>query len=65
MKAIREYLKVKDHKLIFELPENFDYDEVEIIILPRDKKTTFWSNSEIKKIGKIGFDAKSFDYKGN
>jgi hypothetical protein len=35
MTAIREFLKVEEHQIHYRLPDNFDFDEVEIIILPK------------------------------
>jgi len=37
MTAIREFATVKDHQLHIELPKGFDYDEVEVIVMPRAK----------------------------
>ena len=36
MIALREYVKVQDHQLHIQLPNDFNYDEVEIVILPRE-----------------------------
>jgi hypothetical protein len=33
--AIREFIKVKNHELYVKLPEDFDYEEVEVIIMPK------------------------------
>jgi len=37
MIAIREYATVKDHQIHINLPDEFGYDEVEVIIMPRSK----------------------------
>ena len=34
MEAIRQTVKVKNHKLTITLPDNFNSEEVEVIILP-------------------------------
>lgn len=59
MTAIREFIKVKNHKVIVNLPNNFDSDEVEVIIMPKaEDKNTF---NTLKGIGKIGFTSQSFE----
>jgi len=47
MVAIRETLQVKDHHISYTLPKSFDYDEIEMIILPKydENKQT---NDELK-----------------
>ncbi|MEF3191327.1 MAG: hypothetical protein K6347_02070 [Campylobacterales bacterium] len=35
MTVIREFVKVHNHQLSITLPADFDYDEVEVVILPR------------------------------
>ncbi len=42
--------------VIIELPENFNYEHVEVIIMPKDE--TEWRSEE--NIGKTGFDSRSF-----
>jgi len=63
MVALREYKKVKDNKIIIELPKDFDYKEVEVIILPKDE-CEFWSEDEIERVGEIGFVSNSFEDDG-
>lgn len=41
MEAIRQFVKVKNHQVTITLPEDFNAEEVEIIILP--SKTTDYS----------------------
>lgn len=36
MTAIREFVKVVDHKVSVTLPIGFDYDEVEVLVLPKE-----------------------------
>ena len=38
MEAIRKILDVKDHSLRINLPNNFEAEKVEVIILPLDKQ---------------------------
>jgi len=38
MQAIREMATVKNHKITVTLPNNFNYNKVEIIILPIEEK---------------------------
>ncbi len=58
MTAFREFKKVKNN--ILNLPKEFENKEVEVIILPRDGYE-FWSEEEIKKVGKIGMISSSFE----
>jgi hypothetical protein len=44
MTAIREFATVKDHQLHIELPEDFDYEEVEVIVMPRGEDLSFLQN---------------------
>uniref|UniRef100_UPI00404B144F hypothetical protein n=1 Tax=Gelidibacter sp. TaxID=2018083 RepID=UPI00404B144F len=36
MEAIRQFIKVKNRQINIVLPEGFDVDEVEVIILPKE-----------------------------
>lgn len=38
MEAIRQTVKVKNHTISIILPENFNAEEVDVIILPSEKK---------------------------
>jgi hypothetical protein len=38
MEAIRQTVKVKNHTISIILPDNFNADEVDVIILPSEKK---------------------------
>ena len=38
MEAIRQTVKVKNHKINITLPDNFNADEVDVIILPSSAK---------------------------
>ena len=48
MQAIRQTVKVKDHKINITLPDDFNADEVEVIIL--SKENDFVLTSEMKTI---------------
>ena len=62
MLAVREYVEVIDHKLYMQLPEDFNYTDVEVIVIPRDENIySTWTEDEINDIGKIGLCSKSFD----
>jgi hypothetical protein len=63
MLAIREYATVKDHQLHIVLPQDFNFEEVEVIVLPRsinalpDEQDLL---DQTEQIGKIGFHSHSF-----
>ena len=62
MTALREFIKVKNHEVNIQLPNDFDYEEVEVIIMPKKEDDyEFWSDEEIDSIGKIGFVSSSFE----
>lgn len=64
MVAIREFMKVKDHKLEITLPKDFHYEDVEVVILPtQERDWDYWSDDEIKEFGKhtIGLASNDFD----
>ncbi len=63
MIAIREFVKIKNHRINLLLPQNFHYDEVEVIVLPKAEFDD-WNNEEIAQIGKIGQVSKSFEEDG-
>ena len=48
MQAIRQTVKVKDHKINISLPDDFNADEVDVIIL--SKENDFILTSEMKAI---------------
>ena len=49
MNAIRQIIEVKDHQLNISLPQDFNADKVEIIILPADD-TDFELTEEEKEL---------------
>ena len=48
MQVIRQTVNVKNHKLIINLPDNFNSDKVEVIILPIDDE--FIITDEMKQL---------------
>ena len=62
MTAIREFIKVRNHQVTIDLPADFDYEEVEVIVMPHNKQENdCWSNEELDTIGKIGLHSRSFE----
>jgi len=66
MIAIREFVKIKNHRINLLLPKYFNYDEVEVIVLPKTE-FDYWNDEEVAQIGKIGqisniFEEDSEDY---
>lgn len=62
MTAIREFVKVNNHMLNIKLPDYFDYEEVEVFIMPRiDKDDLSHLNDEIEIGMKSGVSDKSHD----
>lgn len=63
MIALREYVKVEDHQLHIQLPNDFNYDEVEVLIIPKSPAGDQNDSDEvssIQSVGKIGMHSKSF-----
>ncbi len=44
MKTIKNIVNVKDHKITVELPKDFNFEQVEVIILPCTKEKKINSN---------------------
>ena len=63
MIAIRKFVKIQNHRINLVLPQNFKYDEVEVIVLPK-AEFDYWSDEEVAQIGKIGQVSKSFEVDG-
>ena len=62
MTALREFIKVKNHQVILDLPVDFDYENVEVVVMPiKDEEWDYWSDEELDNIGKIGFMSDSFE----
>lgn len=51
MEAIRQFIKVKNHQISITLPEDFNADEVEVIILPKqdDFNIPQWQINEVRE----------------
>ena len=50
MKAIRQIVEVKNHKLNIELPENFDAEYAEVIIFPKEEELDFEISEDEKAL---------------
>jgi len=62
MTAIREFAKVNNHMLNIKLPDYFDYEDVEVFIMPRfDTDDLSYLNDEIEIGMKSGVSDKSHD----
>mgnify|MGYP000232898004 CR=1 FL=1 len=51
MTAIREFVKVNNHTLNIKLPDYFDYEEVEVLIIPKIDTDDFSHLNDEIKIG--------------
>lgn len=62
MTAIREFVKITNHEIHVKLPKDFNYDEVEVIIMPKPENGyALWSEEELKNIGNIGLESSMFE----
>ena len=62
MTALREFAKVNNHVLNIKLPDYFDYEEVEVVIMPRiDSDDLSYLNDEIDKGMKSGISDKTHE----
>ncbi|MGE4456508.1 MAG: hypothetical protein AB7E13_06210 [Arcobacteraceae bacterium] len=62
MTAIREFAKVNNHILNIKLPDYFDYEDVEVVIMPRIDKDDFSHLNDAIEIGmKSAISDKSHD----
>lgn len=56
--TLRQFAKVYNGQIHLTLPDEFNYDEVEVIIMPRPKQIAFeetsWDASDLRTAGKIG-----------
>jgi len=62
MTAIRNFTKVKDCMINIKLPEEFEDQEVEVIIMPKEEEYEFWGDEELDNIGKIAYGLMSDDF---
>jgi len=58
-------MKIEIKKLLFDitLPEGFDFEEVEVIVMPVSRpeaQISFWESTDIDMAGKIGQSSASF-----
>ncbi len=51
MEAIRQFVTVKNHQINITLPDDFDAEEVEVIILPSSKEYQIpqWQIDEVRE----------------
>ena len=51
MEAIRQIVKVKNHKISITLPDNFNADKVEVIILPKSNNVEIpqWQMDQVRE----------------
>ena len=62
MTALREFIKVKNHRIVLDLPKDFNYENVEVVIMPvKEEEWEYWNKKEIDEIGKIGLISSSFE----
>ncbi len=62
MIALREFIKVKNHRIVLDLPKDFNYENVEVVIMPvKEEEWEYWNKKEIDEIGKIGLISSSFE----
>lgn len=50
MEALRQFVKVKNHTIQIILPDDFDADEVEVIIMPIEKKAYAIPDWQMEKV---------------
>jgi hypothetical protein len=61
--TVRQVVKIHNRQLYLMLPEGFDYEEVEVIVMPASQPNdhiSFWDSSDIDMAGKIGQSSASF-----
>jgi hypothetical protein len=61
--TVRQFAKVTNGQIHLILPSGFDYTEVEVIIIPRERDREDlqpWQERELQSVGKIGMSSKSF-----
>ena len=73
MDVIREIVKVKDHRIVIDLPENLEFDKAEVIIQPLENSSSDFdmrafllkgpvlSSAEIKSIKDVRKDFKEWN----
>lgn len=61
--SVKQYAKVINGQIHLKLPEGFECEEVEVIIMPRDERRDSlhtWERAELYDVGKIGQSILSF-----
>lgn len=63
MIALREFVTVHNHQLHIQLPHDFNFRDVEVLIMPRSpvaEPQSATAFSSIQSIGKMGIHSQSF-----
>jgi hypothetical protein len=63
MIALREFVTVRNHQLHIQLPHDFNFRDVEVLIMPRSpavEPESVTEFSSIQSIGKMGMHSQSF-----
>jgi hypothetical protein len=61
--TVRQVVKTHNRQLFITLPEGFDFEEVEVIVMPASRpkdQISFWESSDIDMAGKIGLSSAGF-----
>ena len=59
MQAVRQYAQVVDHQIHIQLPQDFNHQEVEVLVLPKPSADAA-EHSAAPSLGKIGHLSASF-----
>ncbi len=65
MDTIREIKKVKNHQVLIDLPEDYENEEIEIIILPLTRKYRDNTLSELLLKGPVWTEQEVKDFNDN
>ena len=61
--TVRQFVKVSNRNLRVTLPEDFYYEDVEVIVMPlvsKEENLFSWENTDISNVGKTGLLSNSF-----
>ena len=64
MKALRKITKVKDKRLVINLPDDFNEDQVEVIIMPvnEEDENDFWTKASESSLDEIWNNTSDDEY---
>ena len=64
MKALRKITKVKDKRLVINLPDDFNEDQVEVIIMPvnEEDENDFWTKPSESSLAEIWNNTSDDEY---